>query len=263
AIETTFSDTQCLRQILNEVFRVFEAYRNAEQVRRCFRGRPFDRSPVFDEALDAPETGGIAKEADARGDPQCVFTTSSGEKRQHATVGLHLPPGDFVTGMRLENWVMNRLHGGVAFKRSCHRKGICRMAFHPAGQRPEPAQDQPGIERRGYGPHDGARVKHRIEHRVSLPEGQGSHLNVAVSAEVLRCRVKDDLYARFEGTLQHGGGKCAINDAERMSTPGYSGYLGKIDNLHQGVGGAFGPDEPGVPANRNLNVLRIVHTDRG
>src|SRR5262245_20989702 len=100
--------------------------------------------------------------------------------------------------MRLEPRVVNRLHARVLFEsaRDGHRVGA--LLLDPAGERADPAKDEPRVEGRRDGAEDVADVLRLFEELAALAEGDRAALDVAVASEVLGRRVHDGVGAELE-----------------------------------------------------------------
>jgi len=87
--ETTLP-AKSLAQIGDEVFRMFEANRKAEQaLRRACPGALY-RGAMLDEALGAAKTRGAGEETKASGDRERLRPTSRHNEREHSTGRRHL-----------------------------------------------------------------------------------------------------------------------------------------------------------------------------
>ena len=115
--------------------------------------------------LSTPEGGRAGEEPDAGDGPQSGFPIARLDGEHPSKTG-HLPLRHLVPRMGFEPRVVNRRDRGEAFQRARNRQGVGALDRHPAGQRPQSAQHEPGVEggRHGAEQHGGCDRSFRKRH---------------------------------------------------------------------------------------------------
>ena len=117
------------------------------------------------------------------------------------------------------------------------------MAFYPAGEGTQAAQDEPGIERTGSTTEAPAGPAGSLRKVVDPGEDQGAAQHVAVAAQVLGGGVQNDVGTEGERPLQGGSREGAVDEEAGTGGVNSVGEPGEIENLELRVGRRFGPDE--------------------
>jgi len=118
---------------------------------------------MFDQALDSAEACRVHKELYSRRHTERLLAASPDQEGEHAPEAFHLALGDSMANMRGEPRIIDGLDCGTSGQRRSDRRRIRGVSFHPTGQRAEPSQDQPGVERRGHYPQNFTNVKNLVE----------------------------------------------------------------------------------------------------
>ncbi len=159
------------------------------------------------------------------------------------------PGGHFVPGVGGKSRIEHVGEGRVARKRPRQRQSVRRVAFHPAGERAQAAQDEPGAERAGGPAEAPAGLADVVGEPVAgAGEDQGAAEHVAVAAQVLGGRMQDDVGTEGERPLQGGGREGAVDQEPGAGSVRRLGEAAEIEDLELRVGRCLGPDERGAGA---------------
>jgi benzoate membrane transport protein len=188
-----------LVEVREQIVRVLDADRQAEQVGRAGGARSFDRGPMLDQALDAAERGGPLPEPDrGRRRDRAGLSAEHLHGKHVAEAVLHLPGGKVVAGMlgqaRIEHARDRRM--GREAEREIRRSGrLGRSAQEQCFQAPV---EQIGLE----GAKDGAAAC--PDTAESLPIGVRSRArehtrdHVGMTVQDLGRGVHDDIGAKLK-----------------------------------------------------------------
>ena len=188
---------------------------------------------VLDQALDAAERLGELEELRPP-DELDGLLLGLGEERDHPAEVAHLPLRDLVAGVRREAGVEHPLDPGLLVEPAPRSRARSRSALHPHGERLDPAQHEPGVER--------ARARRRATsagsrgaRRSSVVRAAEAADDVGVAAEVLGRRVEDDVGAELERLLEVRRGEGVVDDEERADRVRRVGGGADVDDVQQRV----------------------------
>src|SRR5947209_15861867 len=105
--------------------------------------------------------------------------------------------------MRIESGIMHALDFRMIHKKFCDSRGVLGMRSHPPWECAHPAQNQPAIKRRGNSAPFILNVADALEKFAILFCHQYAAENVAVTAEVLRRGMKNEVRAKIERPLEN------------------------------------------------------------
>src|SRR6266446_2749451 len=137
---------ESLAQVGDEVFRMLETDRKAEQALRGARAGALDRGAMLDEAFRAAETRGAGEETKASGDRERLRLTSRHDEGEHSTGLRHLSRSNLVAGVASKAGVVDSLYPRMLGQEGRYRSGIAAMRPHAPGKRANAPQHQPGVE---------------------------------------------------------------------------------------------------------------------
>ena len=248
---------QGLSEIGDQVVRVLEADRDAEQVAGRGCARAFDRGAMLDEALGPAEARRVPEEANARGGPKRGVATAADADREHPPERGHLAGGERVPSVRRESRVE---HGGdarVALESARQRERVGGVAFHAAGERFQPAEHEPRRERRGRGPEDVSVLRGPLHGLVPLREDDRAAEDVAVPAEILGGGVEHEVGAARDRALERRRRERAVDEEPCAAVVGEGGERREVEHLDLGIARRLGPEEARVRADRRLRCREV------
>ena len=140
-----------------------------------------------------------------------------------------------------EERIVDRLDGGVCFKKLGNGQGVRTVAIHPHRKRLEPAHGKPAIKRAG---HRAGGILQVLEERAKLRivAGDGTSYDIRVTAHVLGGAVEHQVGTERKGPLQIWGGKRVVDDQQRISFVRDVGHRRNVRDPEIGVGRRFHPD---------------------
>src|SRR5437016_3786471 len=114
---------QRLGEVLDEVVRMLEPDREADEVFGRARARPFARRAMLDEALDSAERGRADEELRLRDGGDGALAPAVRLERQHPSEARHLAARDLVSRMRFEPGVVHGAHGALPLEEARDDEG--------------------------------------------------------------------------------------------------------------------------------------------
>ncbi len=141
--------------------------------------------------------------------------------------------------------VEHALDGGVAGEQVDDRACVLAVAVHPHAERLHAAQHEVAVERRR---HRAGRVLREAQAlgELVVVDGEEPADHVAVTAEVLRGRVHDDVGAERDRLLQVRRGERVVDDDQGAAAMGELGDRLDVDAREQRVGRRLEPHHAGV-----------------
>ena len=164
------------------------------------------------------------------------------QERDHPAEVAHLRAGDFVPRMVRQAGVEDTLDAGVPVEELGDASGVLAVLAHPYGERLDPAQHEPGVERPRHGAERLLQEVEPLGERVVV-RGDEAADRVAVPAEILRRRVDDRVGAELERLLQVRRGKGVVDDEQRADGVRCVSGLADVDDVQQRVRRRLDPDE--------------------
>ena len=131
-------------------------------------------------------------------------------------------------------------------------------ARHAEMERLDAAQHEPGVERTR---HRSGGVVNELQARREIIVDHCRHSadHIAVSVQILRCRVKDDVGAEREGLLEKRRGERVVDDEQRLMRVGDLRRGCEIRDLHERIRRRL--DEYGLRL-RRARILDALHVRR-
>lgn len=134
------------------------------------------------------------------------------------------------------------------------------MLQRPQLQCLEAAKDEERRQRRDRSAGEIAQPVHAyFPDRVGAAD-HGAREQFAVTAEVFRRRVNDEICAPFERPLQDRRRKCVVDDGQSAGGPGEARDRCGVDHPQVGVGGGLEEDEP-RPTNCLAESFEILEVE--
>src|SRR5471032_988850 len=92
-----------------------------------------------------------------------------------------------------------------------------------------------------------------------LRENERTTLHIAVTAEVFRGRLQNDIGAEVDRALQRGSRERAVDDGRRSAFTSQRADRGDVDDLHQRIRRALDPEESRFRTYRPAHRVDILH----
>lgn len=180
----------------------------------------------------------------------------------HATEPIrHVLRSQLMGRVRAEADVAHPVDLGALSQQFGDRQPVLGVSLHAQRHRAHAASGKPGGEGRRAGA-EGVHLNAGGAH-VLRPAGDHAAHHVAVSADVLRGRVHDDIGAELERLEQRRGQERVVYDEFRIRPLRDLAQRPQIGETHVGVGQRFGEDHPGVRPHGGSNRPQIRDVDRG
>jgi hypothetical protein len=218
---------------------------------------------MLDESLGTTETRGAGDELEPRGHAHRLGTSSPHLQRQHAAEARHLTRGHRVPRMRGQPRVVDPGDAGVGREEASDRLGVLAVAPHPVRQRPDSAEHEPAVKRRGHGTAGDLHRPDPLKQLVVGPRDHRAAQHVAVTAEVLGRRVHDEVGAQLERPGQHRRGPGVVAGHAGTRLPRQGDDRRNVRHAHERVRRRLDPDEARGRADRGRDRGRVSHVDRG
>src|SRR6266550_6262774 len=122
------------------------------------------------------------------------------QERDHPAKVAHLLCSDRVAWVSGQSGIQNLLDTRMALEKAGDRMSVVAVLTHAYGQRLDPAQHEPAVQRPGDGPARLLQEEQPLRDRGIVRRSEATN-DVRVSTEVLRCRVHDDVRAELEWPL--------------------------------------------------------------
>src|SRR5438067_2138284 len=189
---------------------------------------------MLDQTFDAAQAGRANKNFRARCHFHCRVPSAFRFEREHSAEHRHLRFRDRVNRMQAKAGIMNTLNVWMSREKFRDSRCVLRMRSHPPWECAHPAQNQPAIKRRGNSAPFILNVADALEKFAILFCHQYAAENVAVTAEVLRRGMKNEVRAKIERPLENRRPSVVAN-ANSIGLAHDFTNGGKIDNLEQGI----------------------------
>ena len=176
----------------------------------------------------------------------------------HTAEAAHLLFGYIVVGMVFKTAPQHFAYFRVSAQVFGNGFTVFAMALHTYVQCFYTTQHQPAIVRTGYRP---ATVLYKCQPlmQFTVVHHQRAHYHIAVTAEVLGCRVHDDIHAGCERLLEQRSCPAVVHAAPRTVIARQCGNRFHIQRVTQHGARAFEPHQLRVRAERSaLSVLVIL-----
>ena len=213
------------------------------------------RRGVADERLDAAQTLGETEEPGVSQQMVGRLRTSMEPETDHATEGSHLPARKCMTGSLRKTGIVNLLDLRLPGQPGRQGLSIRAMAVHSHAEGLDTPQCQPGIERSGNA---AGRVLVKLDRlKLFTSADHGAADQVGVAAQVLRRGVDDKVRAQRQRLLKIRRGERAVHREDRPVSVRQLGDGRDIQDLEQGVGRRFDPNQLGPRAHERGEALRL------
>ena len=219
------------------------------------------RRRVFDERFDAAEGFREGEELRRGHEGFRLLEVVGGQfEGDHAAEVVHLAGGDVVTGVVAEAGPVHLAHVGPLPQPVRDAASVGAVALDPQVQRFDAAQDEEAVERLGDG---AAVVLDGPEFGVnrSVFRDECAHDDVAVSAEVLRDAVHDDVCAEFERSLEHRRGERVVDGEADAARTRDSRNGRDVRDLHHRIRRRLEPNQLRLLRDRGLDIRGILGVD--
>ena len=123
--------------------------------------------------------------------------------------------------------------------------GAALVRAHPELQRPQPAHQQPALERRQLGAEIGQHDPVEVADQFGRACDHAGH-RVAVAAQILGGRVDDEVGAVLQRPLKDRARPAIVDDRHRTFAPGDGGQPGDVLNLEHPAGRGLEVEHAGV-----------------
>ncbi len=197
---------------------------------------------LLDQALDSTEA--LRQLPDLRATDQCDgLLLARDQERDHAAEVAHLRRGELVARMGRQTGVEHLLDARLALEVRGDSDRVLAVLLHADGERLQPAQDEPAVERAGDGAERLLEEREALRDRVVVRREEAAD-DVGVAAEVLRRRVQDDVGSERERLLEVRSREGVVDDDERADGVGSLGRRADVDEVQERVRRRLEPDEP-------------------
>src|SRR5438067_6040591 len=151
---------------------------------------------------------------------------------------------------------------GMALQRLDDQARILIVALHADVQGLQPAQHEEGIERARYRAHCVLQEGELLVQVVAAQHERPGH-HVAVSVQVLGHRVRDDVDAELQRSLEIRSREGVVADGDHLALAGDVGQRGEVADLQHRIGGRLHPEQLLVRPERALHRAGVGHVDVG
>src|SRR2546423_15455661 len=119
--------------------------------------------------------------------------------------------------MRWKTWIVHRLDSRMSFEKLGHETGVVAVRAHAPWECADSAQQEPAVERRGYGAANLLEQSEPFHELVFHARDDGATEQVAVSAEILGGGVHHEIRPEPERKLEHRCRPRVVHDAARAN----------------------------------------------
>src|SRR5499427_3928915 len=196
---------------------------------------------MYDQSFESAKAGGACGEAERGYEFVGGGVASSQFDAQHSGEAAHLRFGQVMLRMRREAGVIDSRDFRMTFQKPGQRHSVQVVSFDSQPQRPQPAQQQPAVERAEGGARDQGETPEAFD-EVFRPD-ERSRRHVVMAADVLGRAVNDRVNAEFERPLIDGRRERVVADRDDASVFGQLDDEAQVGDLHQRVDGSFDVDQ--------------------
>lgn len=202
---------------------------------------------MFNQSFDTSERFSEGSELARRQELESFSSTSLEQEGDHTSETVLLLLGEFVLRVRFETGENDLFNEGVLFEPLGNRVSVSAVNLHSGFEGLKTSDGQIAIEGRGATTEGDGRVEELVLQFLTV-EDQSTHDDIRVTTDVLRNGVEGNVNTQVHGVLQVGRSESVINQNPGVGLL-FTGDLDEsfdVDELDEGVGGGFNPNQRGV-----------------